>query len=47
MMDFLAYADGNRDLLAIAELIRAKPELCSEIAELLQTNGLISEVDHL
>ena len=47
MMDFLAYADGSRDLLAIAELIRAKPELCSEIAEILQTNGLISEVDHL
>lgn len=45
MTNILAYADGTRDLIAIAEYIGVSPEEAVETAEKLATAGLLSIVD--
>jgi aminopeptidase-like protein len=43
MMDLLAYVDGRRDLLDIAEIIKADPLECAGIAAKLAAHGLLDE----
>jgi aminopeptidase-like protein len=45
MMDLLAYADGTRDILNIAEVIHADPLECDSIAQKLANRGLLEKVD--
>ena len=45
MMNLLAYADGESDLLAIAETIGADPGECEAIAESLRSHGLLELVE--
>lgn len=47
MMNLLAYADGQHDLIEIAEIIGADIELCAEIAETMHQHGLLSVMDRL
>jgi aminopeptidase-like protein len=44
MMDLLAYADGQRDLLDIASVINADFTECASIAAKLASHGLLREV---
>jgi aminopeptidase-like protein len=44
MMNLLAYADGARDLLSIAEVIHADPLECDGIAWRLAERGLLEDV---
>ena len=44
MMNLLAYADGENDLLAIAETIGADLRDCEAIAETLCSHGLLELV---
>ena len=44
MMDVLAYADGTRDLIALAETIKAGALDCAEIAAKLAAADLLEEV---
>ena len=44
MMDLLAYADGEVDLLEIADIIDADIMECAEIAEKLEKHGLLEKV---
>jgi len=44
LVNLLAYADGERDLLEIAEAIGAEIGECAEIAALLEQNGLLETV---
>jgi aminopeptidase-like protein len=44
MMDLLAYTDGARDLLGIAEIIGASISDCATIAEKLLEHGLLERV---
>ncbi len=44
MMNLIAYADGTRDLLSIAETIGADMLDLITIAERLQAEGLFEEV---
>ena len=43
MMNFLAYADGQRDLIEIAEIIGSDVLKCAEIASTLLKHGLLIE----
>jgi aminopeptidase-like protein len=43
MMDLLAYVDGHRDLLDIAEVIKADVLECASIAAKLAAHGLLDE----
>jgi aminopeptidase-like protein len=45
MMDLLAYVDGHRDLLDIAEVINADLLECAGIAAKLAEHGLLEEVE--
>lgn len=45
MMNLLAYADGDSDLLAIARIIKADPLECATIAARLASHGLLEDVD--
>ena len=42
MSDFLAYADGTRDLISIAEIIGAPAQALIEIAVMLRAAGVVS-----
>ena len=44
MMDLLAYADGNHDLLDISEIIHSDTLECANIARTLAEHGLLKEV---
>lgn len=44
MMDFIAYADGNHDLLEIADIIGIDGKTCIEIAQKLNTAGLLKRL---
>ena len=44
MMDLLAYADGEADLLGIADIIDADIMECAQIAEKLEKHGLLEKV---
>jgi aminopeptidase-like protein len=44
MLDLLAYADGEADLLEIAEMIDRDIMECAEIAESLEKYGLLERV---
>jgi len=44
MMDFIAYADGNNDLLQISNIIRKPVREIVPIAEKLLEAGLLEEV---
>ena len=44
MMNVLAYADGNHDLLAIAERINADFRECASISERLRAQNLVEVV---
>ncbi|MDO8437340.1 MAG: DUF4910 domain-containing protein [Nitrosomonadaceae bacterium] len=44
MMDLLAYADGEADLLGIADIIDANIMECAQIAEKLEKHGLLEKV---
>ena len=46
MMNLLAYADGQLDLLQIADIIDADVLQCAEIAENLLAHGLLSCVNN-
>ena len=45
MMNFLAYADGSRDLIAIADKIGAPIWDLAHFAATLESHGLIEDVD--
>jgi aminopeptidase-like protein len=45
MMNFLAYADGDRDLLEIAERIDVDVLDCAAIAERLEKADVVRAVD--
>ena len=45
MMNFLAYADGTNDLLALADRIGANAMECAAIAETLRAHELLTIVD--
>lgn len=44
MMNVIAYADGTRDLLSLAETIGESPMECARIAETLRSHGLMEVV---
>ena len=44
MMDLLTYADGNSDLLKIAEIIDVDVLDCAEIAGRLEQHGLLKRI---
>jgi aminopeptidase-like protein len=44
MMNFLAYADGEKDLLEISEIVGENVMVCAEIAETMLAHGLVSVV---
>ena len=46
MMDFLAYVDGEHDLLSISESIGAAPLECATIAQQLAQHGLLRSVEN-
>jgi aminopeptidase-like protein len=45
MMNLLAYADGQSDLLTIARIIKADPLDCAAIAARLAAHGLLEDMD--
>ena len=45
MMNILAYADGDRDLIAIADEIGVSAETCLPIVQTLLREGLLKKVD--
>ena len=45
MMNLLAYADGDSDLLTIARIIKADPLECATIAARLASHGLLEDAD--
>jgi len=45
MMNLLAYADGQNDLLQIAGIINANVFQCADVAERLRTHGLLERFD--
>lgn len=45
LKNFLAYADGSRDLLSLAETIGESPADCARIAQTLATHGLVTALD--
>jgi len=44
MMDFIAYADGNNDLIDIANIIGVQAEELFDIADKMKTAKLIETV---
>jgi hypothetical protein len=44
MMNLIAFADGTRDTLRIAEDIREDPRLCMQLADTLTKAGVLREV---
>jgi len=44
MMDFIAYADGNNDLLSVSNIIRKPVREIVPIAEKLLEAGLLEEI---
>lgn len=44
MMNVLAYADGTRDLIDLADVIGASPAMCIEVVRRLEATGLIERV---
>ena len=46
MMNFLAYADGTKDLLGIADTIDVNIKECAAIAGLMEKNDLVVRVEN-
>jgi len=47
MMDFIAYADGTNDMIAISEIIEVPVEELIDIAKKLKDSGLLEVSEHL
>ncbi len=45
LLNVLAYADGDNDLLDISELLRIPAWICIEVLELLASHGLVKAID--
>ena len=45
MMNILAYSDGTRDLIDLADLIEADALECAELADRLAAHDLLQRVD--
>ena len=45
MMNILAYADGEHDLLSIAHMIGEDVDTCAQISERLVAEGLLEPAD--